>query len=350
MGNAIGGIIGGVLGGVASRKSSSGNTTTTSIQKADPWEGVQPYLRDLYSQASNVGTQQYYPGQLVANRSPFTNDAARMISTRAASGTDPTLAGATSQAQRTLRGDYLNSNPALPWLNRIGSGEMLNANPYVDDMFSKAAGSVSKQFRDTVMPGLTSNFALAGRYGSNAHQTAQSNAQETYGKTLDDLATNIYGGNYAAERALQQQALGEIGQNFGKERLLQTGMVGQAPNLQAAGYMPAQMLANVGASQDLYNQTKIDAEKARFDFGQNADRERLAFINSILSGAAPYASKTGTSSGNASQGGNPIMGALGGFGIGQAIQNAFPSGGGMGGGAVDMRAFENPGDIYGLFY
>src|SRR3990167_7448210 len=70
-------------------------------------------------------------------------------------------------------------------------GNYLNSNPYLDSMYDKAAGKVSA--------GVNSLFSKGGRFGSGAHQGV-------LGDTLSGLATDIYGGNYAAERTNQQNA------------------------------------------------------------------------------------------------------------------------------------------------
>ena len=46
----------------------------TSVVKQDPWSGQQPYLQDIFSQASSIYNSgvgsQYYPGSTVV---PFTD-------------------------------------------------------------------------------------------------------------------------------------------------------------------------------------------------------------------------------------------------------------------------------------
>jgi len=66
---------------------SSGSQTTT--QESTPWEGQQPYLKDLFKQAQdmfNAGPQEYYPGQTVAPFSPQTQMGMDMMTNRALEG------------------------------------------------------------------------------------------------------------------------------------------------------------------------------------------------------------------------------------------------------------------------
>ncbi len=66
---------------------SSGSQTST--QESEPWEGQQPYLRDIFSGAQdlfNQGPQEYYPGQTVAPFSPQTQMGMDLMTQRALGG------------------------------------------------------------------------------------------------------------------------------------------------------------------------------------------------------------------------------------------------------------------------
>jgi hypothetical protein len=99
--------------------------------------------------------------------------------------------------------------------NQTLSGGFLGSNPYLDQTFNQAALATQNQ--------LASQFAGAGR---NVDQSEGLRSQQ-----LNDLATQIYGGNYQAERDRQQQTLGmspALGQAQygGYDRLLGVGQSG----------------------------------------------------------------------------------------------------------------------------
>ena len=58
-----------------------GSQSTTTVQKADPWSGVQPYLKKGYAdatkmyEANTIGGPGYYPGQTYVPRDPLENQA-----------------------------------------------------------------------------------------------------------------------------------------------------------------------------------------------------------------------------------------------------------------------------------
>ncbi len=92
--------------------------------------------------------------------------------------TNQTLApGGLQNLQDTIAGRYL--DPA--------------SNPYLSQTYDAAARQIT--------PRINSLFEASGRYGSGAQQGV-------LGQNLSDLATNIYGGNYNAERARQFGAAG----------------------------------------------------------------------------------------------------------------------------------------------
>lgn len=98
------------------------------------------------------------------------------------------------------------------YLSDVIGGDYLNSNPYLDAMYNKAAGKVGAN--------VAGYFSGKGRYGSGAHQGV---LQEG----LNNLATDIYGGNYNAERARQQSAaMGSA--DFGTASILQPFTRGKA--------------------------------------------------------------------------------------------------------------------------
>lgn len=345
-----------------------GTQTSTTVQKADPWEGVQPALRALYDAALqnfNGPGPQYYPGSTIAPLSPATQDAQQGIYSLA-TNKSPNLQAAQQQQYSTASGDYLYGNPAMqdlynfaghdfmqntpamwdlydstgenfmlsnpgmPGLFTTAAGSWLNNNPHLDRMFDAASGAVGRQYSSNIMPGIESAFAGAGRFGSNQMAEGLGQAEQEYGNTLTDLAAKIYGGNYASERGMMQQAQGMLGQFglnaqsqrqaaltnlgqlglqgrgqqigaasgvgslFGSERDRQLTAAGMGPELDRADYYGMMQLANIGGQQDAYNQRVIDADMARYNFGQNQMNNKLDFLNRVLQGGVQLGGSTGT--------------------------------------------------------
>lgn len=171
-------------------------------------------------------------------------------------------------------------NPGLDQMGRVVAGEYLNANPYLDKTYDRAASAVTRNYNDVVIPGITSRFGLSGRSGSPAESYGVSGAQENLGRSLGDLATGIYGGNYATERGYQQQA---------------------------AGLLPA------------FNLDLLNAQyQQRAGLG-NLPYQRLGQLAQIGGANSAYGSGAGGGGGQQNQGAGILGGALSGFQLGNAL-------------------------------
>ena len=109
MGFLDGGIFGGFGGG------SQPSTIQTQTTSSEPWADQQPHLKNIFSGAEtafNSDAPQYFPDSTVVDFSPQTQGALQGVEARAVAGS-PLQQQAMQQAQNTVQGDYLNSNPFL---------------------------------------------------------------------------------------------------------------------------------------------------------------------------------------------------------------------------------------------
>lgn len=97
------------------------------------------------------------------------------------------------------------ANWGVNQLDSTLSGQYLNpgTNPYLNATYDQAAGKVAQQYSTAIAPGLAAGAQRAGQFGSSAMNEAMLMSQGQLGNTLNDLATNIYGGNYQQERGRQ---------------------------------------------------------------------------------------------------------------------------------------------------
>lgn len=87
---------------------------------------------------------------------------------------------ATNEMAKTIRGDYLNPD----------------SNPYLKQTYDRAAGEIGAR--------LSPSFGHMEAFGQN------SGWQNAYGRSLADLGTSLYGGNYNQERNRQYGAMGSV--------------------------------------------------------------------------------------------------------------------------------------------
>lgn len=129
---------------------------------------------------------------------------------REAAGAGNRYAGyLTDLGNRTLGSTNAYQNTLLD----TASGRFLNSNPYLNSMYDSAADAVRRQYQTATAPQVDSVFERAqGRYGSGALANARSQNEQNLGSTLSNLASDIYGSNYARERANQLGAAESGGQ------------------------------------------------------------------------------------------------------------------------------------------
>lgn len=229
----------------------SGGGQQVVTQNNAPWGPQGTGLQEVFGEAKKLyqgGGPQYFPESTVAGFSPETEQALQMTQRRATQGSDVTRA-AQGQNQATLRGDYL------------------NANPYLDSTYNRAAGAVTRAFKEATVPGINATFTQSGRLdGGNARQMAFDQASDRLGRTLTDLGTEIYGGNYAQERLNQQRAMA------------------LAPSLAAQDYQDIGQLAAAGGQREELAQAQLADRVGRFNFEQQAPANNLAQYLAFISG------------------------------------------------------------------
>jgi hypothetical protein len=202
------------------------------------------------------GGPQYYPSSTVA---PFSNT-----------------------TNRALQGieSYGMNNPQLQQANgyfgNVVGGQYLNSNPYVDQMYGHAADAVTRQFNESVLPGVSSKFGMSGRSGSGLFQNAVGGAYDALGQNLSGLASNIYGQNYANERALQQKSA-----EF-------------APNLAQANFGAMQNVLDAGQIRDQQAQAQLSDQVKRFQFNQERPYDALNRYQATVGGGYGSSGSTST--------------------------------------------------------
>ena len=230
---------------------SSGATTTSTIQHADPWSGQQPYLRDVFREAQRLyfgsdpqslkgdlvpdpgAAPQYYPGATVTPLAAETEQALALQAQRALGGS-PLLSAAEDETAKTLSGSYLSAG-----------------NPY----FSGVVQSID----DALRPQIDARFIGSGRYGSPVHA-------ETAARALAGAVAPFAFRNYADERGNMQRA------------------ATAAPGLSQAGYADIAALGDVGARREAQTQAELTDEVNRWNFDQNRDAARLAQYLQMIQG------------------------------------------------------------------
>ena len=154
-------------------------------------------------------------------------------------------------------------------LSQTISGKYLNpsTNPYLADTFNQAAKGVTDQYQTSIAPSLMAEGEVASGGGpgalanNSAFNQAQWQNQYGLGQTLNNLATDIYGGNYQQERQNQLAAAGQA-----------EGLAGQANQLAEAG------VGNQIAANQAQFGNQLAANQTQFGNRLSADQASLGAI------------------------------------------------------------------------
>jgi hypothetical protein len=275
--------------------SGPGNTTVTNQTALPAW--AQPYAKELLG---DVGS---YVNQGLSSGYPFPAQQVYGF-------TPDQLAGQNLGSQTAMQTSSDLLNPTLSNVAATQSGAYLmpQSNPYLEATYNAAAAPVTQQFEDATEPGIQAEFAQAGTFGGSAQNQAEGIAQQNLGNTLQNLATNIYGGNYEQERQnqIQQQAL--------------------VPGLENASFAPATELMNIGGVQQQLGQQGLNTTLQNAENQYNWPFQLLGQLGAALPtavGGAYSSQQTGPNPNTISPTSNGLAQLLG---IGGALGS-----GGMGG-------------------
>lgn len=247
-------------------KSTPQTTTTSQSVNMGPWEKQQPYLTKAFSEANRLYdtyNPQYFQGSTVAGMTPEQRSAYDQI-TNMGGTVNPILGAQNATATDTINGKFLDPS----------------TNPYLANTFTQAADAVTRQYQTATAPGTSAAFSAGGRYGSGARNQAMDQNNRALGDTLNNLATNIYGGNYQAERGRQMDAANNAGTYVGNN------------------YLPGTAAANAQGAIQGQSQRELDDQVARWNFEQNLPYNKL---NSYLAAVQGNYGQSGTSTGTQTQ-------------------------------------------------
>mgnify|MGYP001566626348 FL=1 len=223
-----------------------GTSTTTQEIPAE----LKPLASAYTTKAINLSDQPYNPfqSQRYTDLNPTQTQGIGMVQNRA------------------LNGSQTNAN-AETALNQFVQGGATN--PYLDATYDRAAGKVSGS--------VNSQFNKPGAFGGTAHQ-------QVLGDTLGGMATDLYGGAYAQDRANQMQA------------------IGMAPQFGNLAYQDASQLLNVGQIEQDQAQKGLDFGYQQFQEQENDPYKKLAAMAAVF-GSNLGGSSTTTSNQQSSGGG-----------------------------------------------
>ena len=223
---------------------------------------IRPYLEMGLQRAEQLfmgQPMQFFPGQTYVSPSEQTLSALQMQEALAELAQPAVEAG-----QEAFLG-------VLGGLQQTAGGAFLGGSPGQQAAIEAAVRPLQQQFEQITLPGVSSAFSRAGRYGSGAMERAIGTATEATGRAIGDIASNIAYQDYANERARQQAAQGALVQG-----------ATLAPQIYGQQFLPSQQLAQVGAAREAIAAQPLQEQMQRFQFEQQAPIQGLqSYLSSI---------------------------------------------------------------------
>jgi hypothetical protein len=310
-----GSFLGGIPVGMSAQPTQTGNlpmATALSSENLPPMRSsggggtsaIDPTLRPYLELGLRAAEQQFlqtrpefFPGQTYVSPSQQTLDA--LAAQEQIARTAPsTLQAAQESYMRGLGG-----------LGATAQGAFLGGNPFLQQAMQAAVRPIQQQFAETTLPGISSMFSGAGRYGSGAMERALGRATESTARALGDVGANLAYTDYASERGRQQQAMGQ-----------QIEASQMAPQIYGQQFLPSQQLAQIGAAREAIAAQPLQEQMARFQFAQQAPTQQLqSFLSSVYGTPMAQSQYAPTPEVQTNRAANVLgLGALGG-GIGSMI-------------------------------
>lgn len=249
---------------------SGGGGSTTQTTGMPEW--AQPYAKGYLDQTAQIASQPYqaYGGQ------------------RQAGLNQTQYAGIDAIKNRALNGNAA-MNTAQGALQATAGGAFLNSNPYLDANVNAASQNVVKNYQLATAPQRANQMASSGSFGNSGVQQMQLEDQRQLQGSLGNIASSMYGQNYANERGNQMQALG------------------MAPQYANQDYTDAAQLMGAGNILQNDQQGRLDQDYQNWQEARDYPKQQLAIMNGgfgaqngqTTSGTTPRGSALGSAAGGA---------------------------------------------------
>ncbi len=269
-------------------------SSTTTVQKTEPWKSQQPYLKDLFSlaqQAYGNVPKDIYTGPTQATYNPWQTAAFQGMGDLAL-GSQGMGQGTMDLANRTINGDFL-SPDSNPWLKSVGD---------------TVANDMSRQWESQILPNIRDSAVASGAYGGSGNIRSKIESAYDLSRSTGETLSKLFGDQYQQERKIQQLAPQMLAQGFGIEQ------------------SPWSLLASAG--QGLQQGEQIDINNI---LGTQSALQQQPWLGlpeySQLIGNVVPGGGTSTTSGTATSGGfgGALQGAIGGGAMAGALGSTIPA-------------------------
>lgn len=299
----------------------SGNTTT--VQKADPWGPIQPFLVEGANTANNLFNNpqqwpQYYPSSTVAPFNDVEQAALGGITNLGSQGANAMMPALGNLSNMAAGSGVAQTDPTFNSSNSLLQQEI--SGQFLDPKNNPGLQSVINETKANVLPQIQSGFDAGGRMDSGLATRAAASG-------LGGAVGNILYQNYAQERQNQNAAAALASQNqiAAQENAIRAGLA--MPGV-SQGILGSENAA-LGAGQLMQGQSQQELNDLvnRYNYGQMLPWNTLSMFENLIptgqggttSLAQPYFTNPTA---------NALAGITGAVGVGNALfgsQGMFPN-------------------------
>jgi hypothetical protein len=208
------------------------------------------------------------------------------------------------EAGRTAAGDF---SQFLPQIFDAFSGSFntdIASIPEFQNLAGDITSRANRNFREELLPGITSSFGAAGAFGGSDQALAVARGANRTTDSINESISNLGANFFNTQAASRSAALGAL------------------PNLVNANAAPFNLLGNIGGFQDQRAQSELSDVINTFEQQQQAPEDALDRFLARVSGGIGNTSTTSVPTRSATSSG--IAGGLGGAAIGAGLGLGFP--------------------------
>lgn len=222
------------------------------------------------------------------------------------------------QAQNSTRPYEVTNGGSMVSGPSTGSASMSGQNPYLQQMGDALTSTMTNNWRRNVQPQMASSAMATGGYGGSRQGVIEANSANDLNQGIGSALAGLYGNgyntalNYDLGVKNNQLGFGNLGLGYAN---LDRQINNDNNNWQLQG-------ANFGMG--VYNQMQQN-NQAGIQSGTNIQNTPMNYWSQFGNQANSFGQGYGTTTGNTSQQGSPIMGALGGAQLGSQIGNWWNS-------------------------
>ena len=323
-----------------------GGGSTQTIQKSDPWEGQQPFFKDIFARAQGAFNNQNaipdFAGNVQAGIEPTQRIALDLAKTNAQDRliNNPQVAAAdlfaNSLADKAATGGFTTANNT-PYTFDSSQTRLNNT-------INASLDPVVQRYTEQLIPQLNSAATQSGAYGGSKFNDQQQQLGREFTREAGNIAARAAYQDYDTERKLGFKDLQQRRQLEPTIANLELDLASKIPQLLGQGNdiyeQDISKVARIGEAEQAFNQEDINQQLAQDQYLKGLPFEGLERYAGLIGGSLGGTTSSSANTSGAGTGSSILSGALGGASLAGAAQPLLASA--LGGSFLPWGALGGP--------